>query len=173
MRSVSYRSATEIDVTFTENVTGGTAGFFLNSGFRTIYMEPGDIMGNATTLRTSGDAITPNRWFFNYAEEQGNVTDSESHALAGFSDVILLGTDPDNILPSILNATATAGNRIEVVFSEPVRHAGTDNGTWSVVGRDSDGLAVLSATDPGGSDTITLTLSGDFPIPRRMRSCGI
>ena len=160
--SVSVRSDTQIRINFTEPVTGNTGGFSVHRGSSMISIAQKSIDVDTVTLTVSNDVVGPDRLLLSYDKDSGNVADRESNLLAGFEDRLVLGTTIDPQHPVIVSATAIAANQIEVVFSEAVK-GDTASSVWSLAGSDSSGLRVQSSPDPGGTNTITLTLTGNLP----------
>ena len=162
MRTATLRTATEIDMVFTENVTGSTAGFIVSTDSDILGTVQENVEGDTVTLTLSGQAPSHGSLYLRYDPAVGNMTDMNSNRLASFGDRAVMGTAMDPVLPYIVSASAVALDQIDVTFSEPVTGDGTA-GVWRLVGRDSREIAVQSATNPNGSYTSTLTLSRNLP----------
>ena len=163
----SLISPTEIEVAFSENVTGSTAGFTVVRGTDTHAPVQEEMDGSSVTLSIPGGMLDIGTAFVSYDQEQDGVTDSASNQLASFAGRFVQGTAPDNTSPTLVRATVVASSQIDVLFSEPIRYDASDVSAWGLAGRDAGGIVVQSSEHSQNSDTVTLflsdSLSGTMP----------
>lgn len=121
-----------------------------------------DLTGTGTSFVTEGsatDATFTTSSFFGILIRQSTASFFQRHF---FDDIEVKAFVPDVTPPTIVSATATAANTIEVIFSEPVEEVRAQTLT-NYTANNGIGNPVSAVRDPANTSLVRLTFANNFP----------